>query len=53
MKIRSVRAELFRVDGQTGVTRLVVALRKFANPPKIEWYTRELRKNFSQKKKIS
>jgi len=38
MKIRPVGAELFRVDrqtdGQTGMTKLIVAFRKFANAPK-------------------
>jgi hypothetical protein len=38
MKIRPVRAELFRADGQTerqtNVSKLVVAFRNFANAPK-------------------
>jgi hypothetical protein len=34
MKIRPVGAELFVADGQTGVTKLIVALRNFANAPK-------------------
>jgi hypothetical protein len=31
MKIRPVGAELFHTDGQTDVTKLVVAFRNFAN----------------------
>ena len=31
MKICPVRAELFRADGQTDVTKLIVAFRSFAN----------------------
>ena len=31
MKIRPVGAELFRVDGQTDITKLIVAVRNFAN----------------------
>jgi hypothetical protein len=35
MKIRAVGAELFHVDGQTGMTNLViVAFRNFVNAPK-------------------
>jgi len=34
MRIRSVGAELFHADGQTDMTKLVVALLNFANPPK-------------------
>jgi hypothetical protein len=34
MKIRPVEAELFHVDRQTHVTKLVVAFRIFANAPK-------------------
>ena len=34
MKIRPVGAELFRSDGQTGMTKLIVAFRNFANAPK-------------------
>jgi hypothetical protein len=34
MKIRPVRAELFRVDGQTDVAKVIVASRNFANTPK-------------------
>jgi len=40
MKIRSVGAELFRLDGrtdrQTDMTKVKVAFRKFANAPKNE-----------------
>jgi len=36
MTIRPVRAELFqRTDGHTHMTKLTVALRNFANAPKI------------------
>ena len=34
MKIRPVVAELFRVDGQTDVTKLIVYFLNFANAPK-------------------
>jgi hypothetical protein len=34
MKIGPVGAELFRVDGQTDMTKLTVAFRNFANAPK-------------------
>jgi len=34
MKIRSVGAEMFHADGQTDVTKLIVAFRTFANAPK-------------------
>jgi hypothetical protein len=36
MKIRPVRAELFHADGQTDMTKLVVAIRNFAKVPKKE-----------------
>ena len=34
MKIRPVGAELFRVDGRTDMTKLMVAFRSFAIAPK-------------------
>jgi len=34
MKIRLVGAELCHVDGQTDMTKPIVALRSFANAPK-------------------
>jgi hypothetical protein len=34
MKIRPVGAQLFHVDRRTGMTKLIVALRKFVNAPK-------------------
>ena len=34
MKIRSVEAELFHADGQTDMTKLIVAFRNFVNAPK-------------------
>jgi len=34
MKIRPVGAELFRADGRTDMTKLIVAFRSFANAPK-------------------
>jgi len=38
MKIPSVKAEFFhaneRIEGRTDMTKLTVAFRKFANPPK-------------------
>jgi len=33
MKIRPVRAELFRADGETDMTKLIVAYRNFTNAP--------------------
>jgi hypothetical protein len=33
MKIRQVKAELFRADGQTQVTKLIVAFHNFAKAP--------------------
>ena len=35
MKIRPVAAELYRAEGQTDVTKLIVAFRNVANEPKI------------------
>jgi hypothetical protein len=34
MKIRPVGADLFRADGRTDMTKLIVALRNSANAPK-------------------
>jgi hypothetical protein len=34
MKIRPVGTELFQVDGQPDMTKLIVAYRNFANAPK-------------------
>jgi len=34
MKIHPVGAELFHADGQTDMTKLMVAFRNFANAPK-------------------
>jgi len=34
VKIRPVGTELFHADGQTDMTKLTVAFRDFANPPK-------------------
>jgi hypothetical protein len=34
MKIRPVEAELFHADRQTNMTKLIVAIRIFANEPK-------------------
>jgi len=33
MKIRPVGVELFQADGQTHMTKLIVAFRNFANAP--------------------
>jgi len=35
MKIRPVGASLFRADGQTDMTKLMVSFRNFANSPKM------------------
>ena len=37
MKIRPVRAELFYVDGQTDMTKLIVAFRIFADALKTDF----------------
>ena len=37
MKIRPVGGELSHVDGQTNMTKLIVAFRNFANAPKIAY----------------
>ena len=34
MKIRPVRAELFQTDGQTDMTKLILAFHNFANASK-------------------
>jgi hypothetical protein len=34
MKIRPMGAELFHEDGQTDISKLIVAFRNFANAPK-------------------
>jgi hypothetical protein len=34
MEVRPMAAELFHADGRTDMTKLTVALRKFANAPK-------------------
>jgi hypothetical protein len=36
MKFRPVGAELFHADGQTNMTKLIVAFRNFVNAPKNE-----------------
>jgi hypothetical protein len=36
MKIRPLGAELFHADGQTDMTKLIVAFRNFAKAPKNE-----------------
>ena len=33
MKIRPVGTELFHADGRTGIAKLIVAFRNFANAP--------------------
>ena len=34
MKFRLVAAKLFHADGQTNITKLIVAIRNFVNAPK-------------------
>jgi len=34
MKIREIGAKMFHADGQTDMTKLIVAFRNFANAPK-------------------
>jgi hypothetical protein len=36
MKIRTLEAELFRAEGRTDLTKLIVAFRNFANAPEKE-----------------
>jgi hypothetical protein len=43
MKILSVGDELFYVDGQTDMTKLIVDFRNFANAPKNSCLYRELK----------
>ena len=43
IKIRPVGAELFRADGQVGMTKLTVAFRNFANALK-NWLTSKIKK---------
>ena len=38
MKIRPVGAELFYAEGQTDMTKLIVAFRNFSNAPKKSYY---------------
>ena len=40
MKIRPMGAELFHADGQTDMTKLIVAFRNFANASKSEHLTK-------------
>ena len=42
LKVRPVGAELFHADGQTDMTKLIVAFRNFANAPKNEFCSLEL-----------
>jgi len=44
MKVRPLRAELFRVGGQTDMTKLPVALRSFMNAPKTQGLIRGARR---------
>jgi len=43
MKMRSVITELFRADGQTDMTKLIVAFRNFANASNSHILTKILR----------
>ena len=36
MKIRPVEAELFHADGQTDMSKLIIAFRNYAKAPKID-----------------
>jgi hypothetical protein len=38
MQIRPVGTKSFHADGQTDMTKLIVAFRNFANAPKIYWW---------------
>ena len=46
MKISLVEAELFRADGQTDMTKLIVAFGSFANAPKISPNSSEYKEIF-------
>jgi hypothetical protein len=37
IKIRPVGAEVFHVDGQTDMPKLIVAFRNFTNAPNSKW----------------
>jgi hypothetical protein len=39
MKIRTVGDKLFYADGQTDMTKVIVALRNFAYAPNNHWFT--------------
>ena len=50
MKIRPVGAELFHADRRTGMTKLTVAFRNFANAPKtVQCYMKWERMNYKHK----
>jgi hypothetical protein len=42
MKILPVRAELFHADGETNMTKLIIALRNFTNAPEKQYSFRRL-----------
>jgi len=42
MKIHPVGHELFHVDGQTGVTKLITALQNFASTPKNIYFLKHI-----------
>ena len=42
MKFFPVGAKLFHADGQTYITKLIVAFRNFAKAPKIAWTDKKL-----------
>jgi hypothetical protein len=49
MKIPPVGAELFHADGQTDMTKLIVAFRNFVNAPESE---KELRTNWQMRNSL-
>jgi len=56
IKFRSVEAELLNANGQTDMTKLIVALRNFANAPK-KWHFKRkfniaVNLNYHNKRKV-
>jgi hypothetical protein len=51
IKIRRVDVELFHANGQTDMTKLIVAFRNFANAPKRSCNPLQMKRNLSPKKK--
>jgi hypothetical protein len=58
IKIRPVRTELFVADRQTGMTKLIVVFRNFANAPEngeiafVGWGKRVLTDKYKKRRKV-